>query len=106
LRRGSGLSAGERSEFWLSCWPVNVNNNPCAGRLGFDELERDRRLPFREKPLATSQDDRVKAEPVLIDQVVSDQRLGELAAAVDLEFLASFALKSYDLFHRVALDLG
>jgi hypothetical protein len=98
------LAGGERSECGLTGWLVDVDNNAGAGRPGFDEPESDRRVPFREQPLATSQDERVKPESILIDEAVLDQRLGEVAAAVDLEFPASLGLQLYDLFHRVALD--
>ena len=81
-----------------------MDDDASAGRLGFDELERQRRLPFREQPLATSQDDRVKPEPVFVDQVVLDQRLGEPAAAVDLEFPPILAFQLCDLFGKIALD--
>jgi hypothetical protein len=81
-----------------------VDNDAGAGRPGFDEPESDWRSPFREQSLATSQDERVKPESILIDEAVLVQRLSEIAAAVDLEFLASLALQPIDLFHRVALD--
>ena len=81
-----------------------MDNDAGAGRPGFDEPEADRRVPFREQLLDTSQDERVKPEPVLIDEAMPDQRLGKIAAAMDLEFPASFALKPYDLLHRVTFD--
>ena len=81
-----------------------MDNDAGAGSPGFDEPESDRRVPFREQPLAASQDERVEPEPILIDEAVLDQRLGEIAAAVDLEFLASLGLQVYDLVHRVAPD--
>ena len=98
------LVSGERSEGGLTCWLVDVDDDAGAGRPGFDEPEGDRRVPLREQPLAAPQNERVKPEPVLIDEAVPDQRLGEIAAAVDLEFLASLAFQLYDFFHRVALD--
>src|SRR5215472_11278365 len=98
------LVSGERSECGLTCWLVDVDNDAGAGCPGFDEPESDRRALFLEQSLAASQDERVKPEPVLIDKVVLDQRLSEIAAAVDLEFLASLALQPCDLFHGVTLD--
>ena len=68
-----------------------MDNDTGAGRLGFDEFERGRRLPSLEQPLATSQHNRVEPEPVLIDQPVLDQRLSEIATAMHLEFPASLA---------------
>src|SRR5215813_5749421 len=97
-------AGGERSECGLTCWLVDVDNDAGAGRPGFDEPESDRHTPFREQSLAASQDEGVKPESILIDEAVLDQRLSEIAATVDLDFLASLALQPYDLFHGVTLD--
>ena len=58
--------------------------------------------PIAEQALAASQDDRVEEQPILVDQVVAQELVDQVRAAVDHEFAARLRLQLRDLGRHVS----
>ena len=61
---------------------------PVVETLRVDELQARRDRAIREQPLAGAEDDGKHPQVELVDEVVAQQRLDQVAAAVDLELRA------------------
>src|SRR5690606_21753613 len=85
---------------------VHVEDRAGRGRLAADEAEAagDRALP--EEALARADHDGEVPEPQHVDKIVPEQRLEEVAAAVDLDLAAFPRLEPGDLPGHVATEQG
>ena len=77
-----------------------------ADDVGLDEAKRLLVARLAEEPLARSEDDREDHHAQLVDEVVLDQRLHELGAAVDDDVGVDIVLELGDLGRDVALEHG
>src|SRR5882672_5174675 len=69
-----------------------------------DELQLEARVAVLEQWYPLAEEDRVHADPILVDQAVPLQRGGEVGAAEDVDVLAGLLLQLLDRRDRIALD--
>src|SRR5260370_40556377 len=69
----------------IPCWLIDEDGDAVADRLRVDEPQRLFVARVAEEALARPEDDGEDHQPQLVNEVVFDQRLHELGAAVDDE---------------------
>src|SRR5262245_3228468 len=78
-------------------WFVGERDQPARRRDGVDEAQRARRGAFAEQALAGAEHDRMNHEPVLVDELMPDQRRCKSRRADDNEVLPWLLLQAGDL---------
>ena len=83
---------------------VREQDDARAERARLDQAQVVRVDPVAEQVLAAAQDDRVDEQPVLVDQVVAQQLVDQVRAAVHQQVAARLRLQRPDLGGHVARD--
>src|SRR5712691_2728246 len=101
LARGCQL---DRTELDVTGAAVGGHDDAVWREVALEHAETRRLRAFAKEPLSGSQGDRVNLEPELVDQIVLEQRLNQVAASVHLELGALFLLELPDLADNIAIN--
>src|SRR2546430_5873265 len=94
----------ERSCDDLAGWLVRTDHDSSGGDLAVDELQPGGDGAVREQAFARPDDEGEDPQAVLIDEVVAQERLDQVAAAVHLQLWPILLLERRDALGRVSLD--
>jgi hypothetical protein len=94
----------ERTRIDVACSFVDVDRDACLCGLALDQLQRDRDRALAEQALAGPDRQREDPDALLVDEVVLEQCLEQIRAAVNLDLGAVLALEPGDRFRDVARD--
>src|SRR5206468_12688263 len=83
---------------------VGVDGHACTGSLRVDQLQSGGNGSSGEEPLAIAEHQREEPKPVLVDEIVFDQGLNQVATAVHLDLAPGLILKRGDRLSDVSLD--
>src|SRR4051812_39376248 len=95
---------GERPADELARRFIRADDDAGRRDAAVDELESAGDRPLGEQALARPDDDRKGPQPVAVDEVVTDQGLNEVAAAVDLQLGTVLLLERGDASGSIAVD--
>src|SRR5438552_210497 len=101
LARGCQL---DRPDLDVTGPAVGGHNDAVWRDVALEHAETRRLRSLAEEPLSGSQGDGINLEPELVDQIVLEQRLNQVAASVHLELRAIFLLELLDLADDIAVD--
>src|SRR5438132_7417787 len=101
LARGCQL---DRPELDVTGAAVGGHDDAVWRDVALEHAETRRLGALAKETLSRSQGDRVNLEPELVDQIVPEQRLNQVAASVHLELGAIFLLELLDLADDIAVD--
>src|SRR5437588_2955218 len=94
----------DRSDLDVTGAAVGGHDDAVWCDVALEHAETRRLRAFAKETLSGSQRDRINLEPELVDQIVLEQRLNQVAASVHLELRAIFLLELPDLADDIAVD--
>src|SRR6202035_3874401 len=94
----------KRSELYLSGTAVRCDHDPAGRDPALKHREARRHGTVCKQALAGAERNRECLQPELVDQIVLEQRLNQVAASVNLELWAIFGLELLDLSDHITAD--
>src|SRR5437762_3172750 len=96
--------SGDGTSDELACGFVGRHDDACGRNLAVDEPQCRWDGAVPEQALSRTDDDGIRPNPVEVDQVVADQRLQKVGAAVHLQLWPVALLERSDRLARVSLQ--